>query len=74
MVENEKLFEQKFKKHVNKKSIKGLGLAHVSLSSNKIYQALVDKLKVAKSKVKLVKSIVDFTYPEIILKQLKVFN
>ena len=67
--ENDKQFDRFYLKHANKKSLFGMGLTHISSSPNLIKQNLVSKISFVKDKLSLIKSIVDFTYPEIILRR-----
>ena len=67
--ENDKQFDRYYLKHANKKSLFGLGLTHISSSPNLVKKNLVSKIGLVKDKLSLIKSIVDFTYPEIIIRR-----
>lgn len=67
--ENDTQFNQKYINYRNKKSLKGLGLIHISSSPAIIKKNLNSKINLVKEKLSFVKSIVDFAYPEIIIRR-----
>ena len=67
--ENDKQFENNYLKHSNKKSLFGLCLTHLNSSPILIKKNLDSKIDIVKDKLSLIKSIVDYTYPEIIIRR-----
>lgn len=67
--ENISQFNKKYLNHRNKKTLKGLGLTHICSSPAIIKKNLDSKINVVKDKLSFVKSIVDFAYPEIIIRR-----
>ena len=67
--ENEEQFNAKYLKHINKKLLKGLCLSRINSSPKIIKKNLTSKINLVKDKLSLVKSIIDFTYPEIIIRR-----
>ena len=79
--ENNSEFNSNFKKHISKKSIKGLCLSHTNDCPEAIQNEVQNLATLSKDKLDVVKSIVDYTFPKIILKHIdkrrkskKVFN
>ena len=67
--ENDLQFDRNYIKHVNKKDLRGLGLTHINSSPELIKKNLNSKIHLIKDRLSLIKSIVDFTYPEIIIRR-----
>ena len=67
--ENDLQFDKFYLKHRNKKSLRGLGLTHIQTSPKIIKNNIDSKINFVKSKLSIIKSIVDFTYPEIIIRR-----
>lgn len=66
--ENEAQFDRKYLKHITRKELRGLCLTHINSSPKIIKHNLNSKINLVKDKLSLVKSIVDYTYPEIIIR------
>ena len=64
--ENEEQFYRKYDKHVKNKFLNGLCLTHINSSPKVILNDLEQKIKNIKSKVGVVKSIVDKTFPRVL--------
>ena len=64
--ENEDQFYRKYDKHVKSKFLNGLCLTHINSSPKVILNDLEQKIKNIKSKVGVVKSIVDKTFPRVL--------
>ena len=67
--ENDKQFNKFYIKHANKKTLYGLGLTHITSSPDLIKKNIDSKIYLVKDKLSLIKSIVDYTYPEIIIRR-----
>ena len=67
--ENDLQFDKFYLKHRNKKSLRGLGLTHIQTSPKIIKNNIDSKINFVKSKLSIIKSIVDFTYPELIIRR-----
>ena len=66
--ENEAQFDRKYLKHITRKELRGLCLTHINSSPKIIKNNLNSKINLVKDKLSLVKSIIDYTYPEIIIR------
>ena len=64
--ENEEHFYRKYDKHRKKKFLNGLCLTHVNCSPKEVLNQLNEKISSIKTKVGVVKSIVDKTFPRIL--------
>ena len=67
--ENDKQFQRYYIKHANKKTLYGMGLTHINSSPDLIKKNLENKIDLVKDKLSLIKSIVDYIYPEIIIRR-----
>jgi len=66
--ENEAQFDRKYLNHITRKELRGLCLTHINSSPRIIKNNLNSKINLVKDKLSLVKSIIDYTYPEIIIR------
>lgn len=66
--ENEAQFDRKYLKHITRKELRGLCLTHINSSPKIIKNNLNSKINMVKDKLSLVKSIIDYTYPEIVIR------
>jgi hypothetical protein len=66
--ENEAQFERKYLNHITRKELRGLCLTHITSSPKIVKNNLNSKINLVKDKLSLVKSIIDYTYPEIIIR------
>ena len=67
--ENEAQFDRKYLNHITRKELRGLCLTHINSSPKIIKNNLNSKINLVKDKLSLVKSIIDYTYPEIIIRR-----
>jgi hypothetical protein len=66
--ENDLQFDKKYLKHINKKDLRGLALTHINSTPEIIKKNLNTKINLIKDRLSLIKSIVDFAYPELIIR------
>ena len=67
--ENKTQFNKFYSKHIKKEELNGLGLSRITSSPEIIMNKINLRMDKMKSKLSLIKSIIDYSYPEIVIRQ-----
>ena len=67
--ENKEQFNKFYSKHVKKEKLKGLSLSRITSSPDIIMNKINLRMNKMKNKLSLIKSIIDYSYPEIVIRQ-----
>ena len=67
--ENKAQFNKFYSRHIKKEGLKGLGLSRITSSPEIIMNRINKRMNKMKNKLSLIKSIIDYSYPEIVIRQ-----